>query len=327
MILENHNVVIRKDHREMTEKVKLLTGGKIGHEPMFFSYVAEGMLTAAVMGSAISPPSSRDIYLCLKQLSANHKGGILAIVPNSSEEIINFALAIEKARCEGVVVDMVPIGDDVWDSAKTKRRCLAGITLAFKIAGAMAEMSLSMEEIFFTLKYLWIGTMSCSLIENEAIIGTNLEGKTGEPVETDSLPGLISKMLDFFFDRKKYFSIPIQEGSNFLLMVNCYLSNRLFLYKWVEETYRQLSSRGVHIPRVMAGNFVSGPAGFSITLLKTNQHILNYVDARTACQVWPKDPARITPVVVDWPSLPKQVYLEPIGPFVENTNLVDIPLM
>lgn len=53
-LLENHRIVIRRDHAiELADKVKVLAGGCSGHEPAFASYVGSGFLAAAVQGESI----------------------------------------------------------------------------------------------------------------------------------------------------------------------------------------------------------------------------------------------------------------------------------
>ena len=330
MILEHQNIVLRKDHLMMSNKVKLITGGKTGHEPLFLSYVGPGLLTAAVVGSDISAPSAKDIYICLRELANEHHNGIIAIVPNSFEEVVNFGLGIEKARCHNILVDMVTIGDDCWESGKSRfgRRCLAGITLAFKIAGAMSEEDKNMKDIYLALRKLSMGTISCH-ISNSAFIGTDLNAGTGMYLPTKNICEVISKMLDYLIDPKKYFSLPVDSSCTYVLMVNSYTSERLFLYACVKEVLEQLSFREVNIVRVYAGTFVSGERGFSITLLKTDNSIklLRYTDTACCCHFWPRIDARGVPLIVKGPSLPSGTEpLLPMGPFIRKLQFIDIPL-
>nr|XP_024214448.1 triokinase/FMN cyclase-like isoform X2 [Halyomorpha halys]XP_024214449.1 triokinase/FMN cyclase-like isoform X2 [Halyomorpha halys] len=330
MILEKYKIVLRKDHLMMDDEVKLVTGGKTGHEPLFINYVGPGMLTAAVVGSSTSSPSSSDIYVCFKELSHNHNAGILAIVPNSFEEVINFGLGIEKARCKGILVDMVTIGDDCYESSKLRfgRRCLAGIVLAYKIAGAMAEDKKNMKEIFIRLKKLCMGTISCH-ISKMAFIGTDLNAGTGLFVAEDNVCKIIKTMLDYLVDSKKYFSLPITSKSSYLLMVNSYTCDKLFLYSCLKEILQQLSYREITIVRVYAGTFVSGERGFSVTLLDSENDIklLRYVDCASSCHFWPRIDRRGVPLIVKGPSLPDKILkFTKMGPVVENKEFIDIPL-
>ncbi len=60
--------------------------------------------------------------------------------------MLNFGMAVEKARASGVEVEMVVVGDDVGvgrkQGGKVGRRGIAGTVLVHKIAGAMAATGL-----------------------------------------------------------------------------------------------------------------------------------------------------------------------------------------
>jgi dihydroxyacetone kinase len=68
--------------------------------------------------------------------------GVLVVVMNYTGDVLNFGMAVEKARAQGVQVDMVVVGDDAGvgreRGGKVGRRGIAGTVLVHKIAGAMA---------------------------------------------------------------------------------------------------------------------------------------------------------------------------------------------
>lgn len=63
------------------------------------------------------------------------------IVKNYTGDKLNFGLAAQKARSDGLVVNVVFVGDDasVEGNELVGRRGLAGVVLVHKIAGAMAS--------------------------------------------------------------------------------------------------------------------------------------------------------------------------------------------
>jgi hypothetical protein len=69
--------------------------------------------------------------------------GVLVIVMNYTGDVLNFGMAVEKARAAGIDVDMVVVGDDAGvgreRGGKVGRRGIAGTVLVQKIAGALAE--------------------------------------------------------------------------------------------------------------------------------------------------------------------------------------------
>lgn len=64
------------------------------------------------------------------------------MVMNYTGDVLNFGVAVEKARSLGVAVEMVVVGDDVGvgreRGGKVGRRGIAGTVLVVKIAGALA---------------------------------------------------------------------------------------------------------------------------------------------------------------------------------------------
>jgi dihydroxyacetone kinase len=66
---------------------------------------------------------------------------ILMIVKNYTGDKLNFGLAAEKAKSEGLEVNVVFVGDDVSVEGNelVGRRGLAGVAFVHKIAGAMAS--------------------------------------------------------------------------------------------------------------------------------------------------------------------------------------------
>lgn len=69
---------------------------------------------------------------------------------NYAGDVLNFGVAAERLRAEGIDVRIVPVTDDVASaSAETpaKRRGIAGDLVVFKVAGAAAEAGLNLDEV------------------------------------------------------------------------------------------------------------------------------------------------------------------------------------
>ena len=137
--VESPNIVVRKDAPRQG-KVGVISGGGSGHEPMHGGFVGRGMLDAACPGAVFTSPVP-DQMLAATQ-AVNGGVGVLHIVKNYTGDIMNFELAAELARAEGIDVEAVVIADDVAvkDSLYTAgRRGVGGTVLAEKIVGAAAE--------------------------------------------------------------------------------------------------------------------------------------------------------------------------------------------
>src|SRR5271157_3287326 len=135
----NPNYIIRAD-APVKNKVALVSGGGSGHEPMHGGFVGRGMLDAACPGAVFTSPTPDQVLAATK---AVHGGaGVLHIVKNYTGDVMNFEMAADLARDEGIEVESVVIADDVavQDSLYTAGRRGVGTTvLAEKICGAAAE--------------------------------------------------------------------------------------------------------------------------------------------------------------------------------------------
>src|SRR5439155_7898214 len=133
------NVIIRKDAPKKG-KVGLVSGGGSGHEPVHGGFVGRGMLDAACPGAVFTSPTPDQVHAAT---AAVHGGrGVLYIVKNYTGDVMNFDMAAELARADGIEVESVVIDDDVAvkDSTWTAGRRGVGTTvLAEKICGAAAE--------------------------------------------------------------------------------------------------------------------------------------------------------------------------------------------
>jgi dihydroxyacetone kinase-like protein len=129
-------------------KVAIITGGGSGHLPLFLGYTGQGLLDGTAVGDVFSSPSSNEIF---KLTKAVHGGrGVLYLYGNYGGDIMNFDMAADMAEEEGIET-ATSIGTDDVASAppeeKQKRRGIAGILYAYKIAGAKAASGASLQEV------------------------------------------------------------------------------------------------------------------------------------------------------------------------------------
>jgi dihydroxyacetone kinase len=86
--------------------VSLISGGGSGHEPSFASFVGRGLLTASVAGTIFASPSAEQVRRCITS-RVSRDAGVLAVVMNYTGDVLNFGMAVEKARAGGSELDMV----------------------------------------------------------------------------------------------------------------------------------------------------------------------------------------------------------------------------
>jgi len=143
------------------KKVALISGGGSGHEPAHAGFVGPGMLAAAVCGDVFASPSVDAVLAGI--LAVTGDAGCLLIVKNYTGDRLNFGLAAERARALGLKVEMVVVADDVALPDLPQPRGVAGTLFVHKIAGAMSEAGLSLEQIAETARRIIDKTVSIGI--------------------------------------------------------------------------------------------------------------------------------------------------------------------
>ncbi len=147
--LLGHKVMLRADAAQSRDaQVAVISGGGSGHEPAHAGYIGRGMLSAAVAGEVFTSPSSNSVYAAIKAVAG--KPGALLVVKNYTGDRLNFGLAAEMARAEGIPVEMVIVDDDValkGTEQATGARGLAGTVFIHKLTGAAAAEGRSLTEV------------------------------------------------------------------------------------------------------------------------------------------------------------------------------------
>lgn len=171
-------VVLRSDWDRA--RVALVSGGGSGHEPSHAGFVGQGMLTAAVCGEVFASPSVDAVLAGI--LAVTGKPGCLLIVKNYTGDRLNFGLAAERARAQGLKVTMVIVDDDVALPDLPQARGVAGTLFVHKIIGALAEQGADLDTLTAEANRIIKGVVS---------IGMSLDTCTipGSPREDRIAPG------------------------------------------------------------------------------------------------------------------------------------------
>lgn len=129
-------------------KVALVVGGGSGHYPAFAGFVGPGLADAAVAGDVFASPSAHSVAHVSRL--AHRGGGILLGFGKYAGDVMNFGLAAERLRAEGIDVRILPVTDDVASGPADKpelRRGVAGDLVVFKIVGAAAEAGHDLDSV------------------------------------------------------------------------------------------------------------------------------------------------------------------------------------
>ena len=129
-------------------KVGIVSGGGSGHLPIFTGYVGKGLLDACAIGDVFASPSVEQMADAMR--AADGGAGVLRLYGNYGGDIMNFDMAGEMLEMEDITSTTVLLADDVASASKNereKRRGVAGMVYAFKIAGAAAEQMKNLEDV------------------------------------------------------------------------------------------------------------------------------------------------------------------------------------
>ena len=293
--VEEPNIVVRKDAPK-AGKVGIISGGGSGHEPMHGGFVGMGMLDAACPGAVFTSPVPDQMLAATKAVDGG--AGVLHIVKNYTGDIMNFELAAELARAEGLEVSAVVIADDVAvkDSLYTAgRRGVGGTVLAEKIVGAAAEAGADLatvtalcQKVQENVRSMGMALTSCTvpaagkptfeIADDEMEIGVGIHGEPGRSrqklASADEITELLANpILD---------DLPFGRGDNVLAFVNGLGGTPLIeLYIVFNKLQQLCAARGVTITRSLVGSYITSldMAGCSITLLKLDDELTGYWDA------------------------------------------------
>jgi len=320
-LLAGENVVVRRDRAG--GKVALISGGGAGHEPAHAGYVGFGLLSAAVTGDVFTSPSTEAVLAAIRAVGG--PAGVLLIVKNYTGDRLNFGLAAEMARAEGIPAEMVVVADDVAlaaGDATAGRRGLAGTVLIHKVAGAAAAAGLPLEAVKREAEgaIAALGTMGVALTPctvpaagepgfalgpDEIELGLGIHGEPGvrririEPADalTDEIVGRIVA------DRG------IGAGERVALLVNNLGGTpSMELAIVARRAVALLAGRGIVVERAWCGAFLTAleMAGCSISLMGLDDGRLARLDAPARSPAWVigRGPARMDRPRVEAPAEP-----------------------
>jgi dihydroxyacetone kinase-like protein len=277
-------------------KVGLVSGGGSGHEPMHGGFVGRGMLDAACPGEVFTSPTPDQMLEATKAVDGG--AGVLHVVKNYTGDVMNFDMAAELGRGEGVEVESVLTNDDVAveDSLYTAGRRGVGVTVLLeKICGGAAEDGRSLQEVAELGRRVTengrsmgmaltacitpaSGEPSFELGDQEVEIGIGIHGEPGRFREqigpaSQMAERLVTPIVD---------DLPFSSGDRVLAFVNGMGGTPLIeLYVMYAEVARLLEERGLTIERNLVGNYITSleMQGCSITLLRLDDEMVRYWDA------------------------------------------------
>ena len=139
---------VARSTRMPVGKVAVINGGGSGHYPAFCGIVGDGFMDATVVGNIFTSPSAEDV---LGVAHAVEQGtGIFIVGGNYAGDKMNFTMARDRLRAEGIAAETFFITDDVASAAPSeveKRRGNVGTFMVFKAVGAAAALGADLDEL------------------------------------------------------------------------------------------------------------------------------------------------------------------------------------
>lgn len=139
--------VVRRN-RGARGKTAVVFGGGSGHYPAFAGLVGPGFGDGSVVGNIFTSPSAQYAYSVGRQ--AQRGGGVIFSFGNYAGDVMNFGIACEQLRAEGIDARTVIVTDDVLSASadeRDKRRGIAGDFVVFKMLAAAAETGATIDEV------------------------------------------------------------------------------------------------------------------------------------------------------------------------------------
>lgn len=298
----NQRVVSRpKPKRPGT--VGVVSGGGFGHLPLFAGYVGNGLLDACAVGNVFAGPALEDVADALA--SADQGAGILNVIGNYGGDRMVFGTASDMLAVEGKDVETILVADDVASAPAERsdtRRGVAGVVLAYKIAGAAAEEGRSLSDVTNVTHRALAGCRSIGVALTSCTIPT--AGKPTFDISPDAIElgmgihgekGLWrgpNKCADAIADELTQLVLddlhPVR-GSRVAILLNSLGATPLDeLYILFRRIAAILKDREISIAFRRVGHLATSMemAGASLTLMLVDEELLTLLNAPTECPHW-----------------------------------------
>ena len=283
--------IVLSNHPVRDGKVGIVTGGGSGHLPVFLGYVGSGMLDGCAVGNVFASPSAQKMAEAIK--ACDRGNGVLCLYGNYGGDNMNFDMACETVELEDdIQTATVRVKDDVASAPSQeagRRRGVAGMVYAFKIAGAAADEGRDLagvknaaQKALDNIRTIGIALSPCivpevgkptfSIEEDEVEIGMGIHGEPGiEVVPMTTADKLTEMMLE-----KLLADMPLAKDDSVSVMVNGLgatpQEELLIIYRRISEV---LTGQGVKLVMPHIGEFATSMemAGLSVTIFKLDQEL------------------------------------------------------
>lgn len=294
--------VIRRASGVAKGKVGVASGGGSGHLPLFTGYVGDGLLASCSIGNVFEGPT---LASCMEAIQgANGGAGVLLLFGNYGGDKMNFAMAAEMLEDE--IATRTVLGTDDIASAgpdeAEKRRGVAGIIYAYKIAGAAADAGHDLDTVarlaqkaVDSTRTIGLALSSCQvpgaarpsfeIADDEVELGMGIHGEPGIwRGKLKPAAELVEEMLE-----RLLAELPQTASKRVSILVNGLGATPLEeLFILYAEAKKRLDRAGLTIVQPLVGNYVTSMemAGASISLIALDDELEHLLAAPAACPFW-----------------------------------------
>ena len=292
---EDIQTIVRAD-APVEGKVGLATGGGSGHLPVFLGYVGKGMLDGCAVGDVFQSPSADQMLAVTRRINGGK--GVVYIYGNYGGDVMNFDMAAEMADMEDIPVRTVLVKDDVASASPAdadRRRGVAGMVFAFKVAGAKADRGGSLAEVadiaqkaLANIRTMGVALSPCTvpragkptftIADDEMEIGMGIHGEPGMKREKlQTADQIATRMTTAILDDMKP-----STGDRLAVMVNSLgATPPEELYILYRRAHEILGAKGLTVHRAYVGEYATSMemAGASFTFFRLDDELAGLLDA------------------------------------------------
>ena len=295
--------VVARANETPEGKVGIVTGGGSGHLPVFTGYVGTGLLDACAIGDVFASPSAEQMADAIRV--ADRGAGVLRLYGNYGGDVMNFDMAGDLVDFDDIRCTTVLLADDVASadaSERDKRRGVAGMVYAFKIAGAAAEAGQDLDAVTAVAqraadacRSIGVALGPCTVPQagkptfdigdDEMEIGMGIHGEPGMR-RGKLLPAddIANEMMDRLLE-----DLPLANGDRVSVLVNSLGATPpeelYILYRTVKA---RLEGAGAAIVMPLVGRYATSMemAGVSFTLCQLDDELETLLHAPCDCAFW-----------------------------------------
>jgi len=299
-----HPRVIARAAGATPGKVGIVTGGGSGHLPVFTGYVGKGLLDACAIGNVFASPSAEQMADSMRAASGG--AGVLRLYGNYGGDVMNFDMAGETVDLEDDIRSTtVLLTDDVASAPPAeaaKRRGVAGMVYAFKIAGAHAEAMADLDAVTAVAQKAadacrsigmaltpcivpQAGKPTFQIGEDEMEMGMGIHGEPG--IWRDKLrpaDAITDEMMDRLLE-----DMPVGRGESVSILVNSLgATPPEELYIMFRRARARLADAGIDIVMPLVGRYATSMemTGATVTLCRLDDELTRLLQAPCHCAFW-----------------------------------------